>query len=149
MEAAAENGVPFMVLDRPDPLGSLLVDGPVMQDSLKSFVGMYPIPVVYGLTCGELAEMINREGWLSRELHANLTVVPMQGWARELPWEKTGLRWHAPSPNIPTAAAALVYPATCYIEGTNLSEARGTARPFSQFGAPFLNARVMAAWPAG
>ncbi len=145
MEAAAEAGVPIIVLDRPVVLGGRLVEGPVLQDSLRSFVGMYPVPIVYGLTCGELAEMINREGWLAGGRRADLTVVPMEGWSRELSWDETGLTWHPPSPNIPTQGTALVYPATCYIEGTNLSEGRGTSRPFTQFGAPFLDARAMAA----
>jgi uncharacterized protein YbbC (DUF1343 family) len=145
MEAAAEAGIPILVLDRPDPLGGLLVDGPIMQDSLRSFVGMYPVPVVYGLTCGELARMINGEGWLSKKACANLTVVPMEGWKRGMPWSEIGLRWYPPSPNIPTPAAADIYPATCYVEGTNLSEGRGTSKPFSQFGAPFLDAHAMAA----
>ncbi len=128
MEAAAEAGIPFIVLDRPDPLGGQIVDGPIMQDSLKSFVGMYPLPVVYGLTCGELAQMINRERWLSNGVQANLTVVPVEGWTRGMSWGETGLTWYPPSPNIPTAATAFVYPATCFIEGTNLSEGRGTSQ---------------------
>jgi uncharacterized protein YbbC (DUF1343 family) len=145
MEAAAEKGIPFIVLDRPDPLGGLLVDGPILQDSLKSYIGMYPLSVVYGLTCGELAQLINREGWLSKGAKVDLTVVPMEGWTRGMSWEQTGLHWYPPSPNIPMPASALVYPATCYIEGTNLSEGRGTTRPFGQFGAPFLDSHSMVA----
>ena len=145
MEAAADAGVPFIVLDRPDVLGGQLVEGPVLQDSLRSHVGMFPIPVIYGLTCGELAEMINQEKWLSGGRRADLTVVPVEGWSRAMPWDETGRIWHPPSPNIPTPGTALVYPATCYIEGTNLSEGRGTSKPFTQFGAPFLDAGAMAA----
>ncbi len=145
MEAAAEAGIPFVVLDRPDPLGGMLVDGPVLQDSLTSFVGMYPLPVVYGLTCGELAEMINREGWLARAVHADLTVVWMEGWTRTMSWGETGLSWSPPSPNIPAPSTSFVYPATCYLEGTNISEGRGTGRPFNQFGAPFLAVRALVA----
>ncbi len=139
MEAAAENGLEFLVLDRPNPLGGLKVDGPIMEDSLRSFVGMLPIPVVYGLTCGELAGMINGERWLSGGLRAKLTVVRMEGWKRTMLWEATGLAWEPPSPNIPLPGSALVYPATCYLEGTNLSEGRGTPRPFEIVGAPFLD----------
>jgi uncharacterized protein YbbC (DUF1343 family) len=145
MEAAAEAGIPFLVLDRPDPLGGVMVDGPILDDSLRSFVGMYPLPVVYGLTCGELAQMINGEKWLAKGVQAALTVVPMEGWTRGMAWSQTGLTWNRPSPNIPAPATALVYPVTCYIEGTNLSEGRGTDRPFNQFGAPFLDAPGMAA----
>jgi uncharacterized protein YbbC (DUF1343 family) len=139
MEAAAENGLEFLLLDRPNPLGGLKVDGPIMEDSLRSFVGMLPIPVVYGLTCGELAGMINGERWLSGGLRAKLTVVSMEGWKRSMLWEATGLPWVPPSPNIPFPGSALIYPATCYIEGTNLSEGRGTPRPFETVGAPFLD----------
>ncbi len=145
MEAAVEAGIPIVVLDRPDPLGGSLIDGPLLQDSLRSFVGMYPLPVVYGLTCGELAQMINGEGWLSGGVRVNLTVVPLEGWTRGMAWKQTGLKWIPTSPNIPTPATADVYPVTCYIEGTNLSEGRGTTKPFSQFGAPFVNAQAMAA----
>jgi uncharacterized protein YbbC (DUF1343 family) len=145
MEAAAEAGIPYLVLDRPDPLGGVMVDGPILDDSLRSFVGMYPLPVVYGLTCGELAQMINGEKWLAKGVQAALTVVPMEGWTRGMAWSQTGLTWNRPSPNIPAPATALVYPVTCYIEGTNLSEGRGTNRPFNQFGAPFLDAPGMAA----
>jgi uncharacterized protein YbbC (DUF1343 family) len=139
MEASAENGLDFVVLDRPNPLGGLKVDGPIMEDSLRSFVGLLPIPVVYGLTCGELAEMINGERWLSGGKQARLTVVRMEGWKRSLLWDATGLPWVAPSPNIPFPGSALAYPATCYLEGTNLSEGRGTPRPFETVGAPFLD----------
>ena len=139
MEAAAEKGIPFVVLDRPDPLGGILVDGPVLADSLRSFVGMHQIPVVYGLTCGELASMINGEGWLKGRVKADLIVVPMEGWHRSMRWNDTGLLWLAPSPNIPRFETALVYPATCFLEGTNLSEGRGTNNPFCLFGAPFVD----------
>lgn len=129
MAAAAEKGIPFIVLDRPNPLGGEKVDGPILDDSLKSFVGMYPIPIVYGLTCGELAKMINAEGWfatkesgLLNRLKCNLTVITMEGWKRKMPWGDTGLEWVPPSPNIKSAQTALVYPMTCLIEATNISE---------------------------
>jgi len=144
MEAAAEMGLPFIVLDRPNPLGGVRVEGPVLEDSLKSFVGMLPIPIVYGLTCGELASMINVEGWLANGVQANLIVVEMIGWRRSMSWEETGLSWIPPSPNIPAASTATVYPATCFIEATNVSEGRGTARPFHLVGAPFVDAERFA-----
>lgn len=141
MEAAAEKGIPFIVLDRPNPLGGLTVDGPMLEVSQKSFVGMYPIPVVYGLTCGELARMINAKQWLANGRRCNLIVIEMKGWQRRMLWQDTGLEWTPPSPNIRTAEAALVYPATCFIEATNVSEGRGTSHPFQFIGAPFVDRR--------
>jgi uncharacterized protein YbbC (DUF1343 family) len=120
-----------------------MIDGPLLEDSLRSFVGMFKIPIVYGLTCGELAQMINGERWLPRGIQVNLTVVPMQGWKRKMLWIDTGLPWHRPSPNIPTAASALVYPSTCLIEATNCSEGRGTERPFQTIGAPFIDGETL------
>ncbi|HMK39382.1 MAG TPA: DUF1343 domain-containing protein, partial [Bacteroidota bacterium] len=139
MEAAAEKGIPIVILDRPNPLGGMLTDGPVLPDSLRSFVGMFPIPVVYGLTIGELASMANGESWLSGGVRADLTVVPMDGWKRVMLWGDTGLPWIAPSPNIRRPETAMVYPATCYLEATNLSEGRGTDSPFHIIGAPFVD----------
>jgi uncharacterized protein YbbC (DUF1343 family) len=139
MEAAAEAGIPYLVLDRPNPIGMMPVDGPVLEDSLRSFVGMVPVPVVYGLTSGELARMINGKGWLKRAVHADLTVIPLEGWKRGMRWEETGLRWIPPSPNIPTPETALIYPGTCLLEATNVSEGRGTPRPFNTIGAPFID----------
>ncbi|HEX9656202.1 MAG TPA: DUF1343 domain-containing protein [Bacteroidota bacterium] len=144
MEAAAERGIPFVVLDRPNPLGGEKIDGPVLSDSLRSFVGMYPIPVVYGLTCGELARMINGELWLKDRISALLIVVPMRGWTRRMLWKDTGLGWIPPSPNIPFPETALVYPATCFFEATNVSEGRGTSRPFQTIGAPFIEGQTLA-----
>jgi uncharacterized protein YbbC (DUF1343 family) len=138
MEAAALRGIPFIVLDRPDPLGGLMVDGPVLPDSLRSFVGPLPIPVVYGMTPGELAVMANAEGWLRGGAHADLIVVPMEGWTRGMRWGATGREWIPPSPNLPSAEASEVYPAMCFLEATNFSEGRGTPEPFLTFGAPFV-----------
>jgi uncharacterized protein YbbC (DUF1343 family) len=144
MEAAAEKGIPFVVLDRPNPLGGILTDGPVLADSLRSFVGMFPLPVIYGLTPGELAAMANGEGWLAGGAHADLTVIPMEGWTRTMLWRDTGLPWIPPSPNIRRPETALVYPATCYLEATNISEGRGTEEPFQVIGAPFVDGRELA-----
>ena len=139
MEAAAEARISFIVLDRPNPLGGEMVAGPLMEDSLRSFVGLLPIPVVYGLTCGELAMMINAEHWLTGEATVQLAVVTMEGWNRWMRWEDTGLPWIPPSPNIPLSATTIAYPATCFIEATNVSEGRGTGTPFQVIGAPFVD----------
>jgi uncharacterized protein YbbC (DUF1343 family) len=144
MQAGAEQHIPVLVLDRPDPLGGVVVDGPVIEDSLRSFVGIMPIPVVYGLTCGELARMINGEGWLKGGVRADLTVIPMQGWKRSMQWSETGLQWIPPSPNIPEVTTCYAYPVTCFLEATNVSEGRGTPEPFLTIGAPFIDARRMA-----
>jgi uncharacterized protein YbbC (DUF1343 family) len=138
MEAAAEQKIPFVVLDRPDPLGGLRIEGPVIDDSLMSFIGRYPIPVIYGLTCGELALMIAGEEWLKGGVHPDITVVPMKDWKREMTWTETGLPWIPPSPNIRSNSTVLLYPALALFEATNISEGRGTDRPFHIFGAPFV-----------
>jgi uncharacterized protein YbbC (DUF1343 family) len=144
MEAAAENGIPFIVLDRPNPITGVRVEGPIREDSLKSFVGLHPIPIVHGMTVGELATMFNEEGWLKGGVKADLHVVKMEGWKRETWYDETGLRWIPPSPNIRTLETAIVYPGTCLIEGTNLSEGRGTDRPFEYIGAPYVDGEVLA-----
>lgn len=149
MEAAAEARIPFLVLDRPNPLGGIRVDGPIIDDSLRSFVGIVPVPVVYGLTCGELAQMINGEGWLANGIRADLRVIQMEGWRRDMLWEDTQLPWIPPSPNITTPGAALLYPATCFLEGTNISEGRGTTTPFQMIGAPFVHSGKLWASMAG
>jgi uncharacterized protein YbbC (DUF1343 family) len=143
MDAAAEHAIPFIVLDRPDPLGAL-VDGPILEDSLRSFVGLGPVPVVYGMTCGELAMFMNGSGWLTAGRKADLTVIWMAGWKRNMDWQATGLPWVAPSPNIPAPEHALAFPAGCFVEATNLSEGRGTSNPFVLLGAPFLNGEEFA-----
>jgi uncharacterized protein YbbC (DUF1343 family) len=144
MDVAAEHQIPFVVLDRPNPLGAG-VDGPLLEDSLRSFVGIGPIPVVYGMTCGELATFMNTSGWLDGGRKADLRVIWMEGWKRTMDWSATGLPWVAPSPNIPTPETAVVYPATCFLEATNVSEGRGTAAPFFLLGAPFLDGDSLSA----
>jgi uncharacterized protein YbbC (DUF1343 family) len=141
MEAAAERGIPFVVLDRPNPLGDL-VDGPIVEDSLRSFVGIVPVPVVYGLTAGELATMINECGWLEGGKRAELIVVWMNGWIRAM---RNTTPWIPPSPNIKHPATVDVYPSTCLIEATNVSEGRGTDAPFHIFGAPWVQKQELAA----
>ena len=140
MEAAARAGVAFVVLDRPNPIGGLAVEGPALRPGFESFCGVHDIAVRHGLTVGELAGLYQEE----RRLDLALTVVPCEGWRRKTAWRGTGLPWVFPSPNMPTADTALVYPGMCLLEGTNLSEGRGTTRPFELFGAPWLDADRLA-----
>jgi uncharacterized protein YbbC (DUF1343 family) len=138
LEAAAEVGLEFVVLDRPNPLGGERVEGPVSapRDVVPaSFVNMAPGPLVHGLTLGEMARYVNAD--LDRP--ANLTVIPMQGWERSMVWADTGRAWVSPSPNLRSADAALAYPGTVILEATNVTEGRGTPTPFLLVGSPWLN----------
>ena len=139
MQACARAGVHAIVLDRPNPLGGA-VEGNVPDPAFASFVGLYPLPARHGLTIGELARYLNAEHGFGCEL----TVVGMRGWRRSMQWEDTGVPWVAPSPNMPTPDTARVYPGGCLYEGTNLSEGRGTTRPFEWVGAPYLDAHAFA-----
>ncbi|MFC4023904.1 exo-beta-N-acetylmuramidase NamZ domain-containing protein [Oceanobacillus longus] len=141
MEAAQENNIEFIVLDRPNPLGGHKVEGPVLETEYASFVGNYPIPLRHGMTVGELAKLFNEEF----EIGADLTVVEMDGWKRNMYYDDTNLEFVLPSPNMPTLDTALVYPGAALIEGTNLSEGRGTTKPFELIGAPFVNSTEFAA----
>jgi uncharacterized protein YbbC (DUF1343 family) len=141
MEACAKAGVRFVVLDRPNPLGGERVEGNLVEPGFRSFVGMYPLPNRHGMTVGELARMLNTE----ERFGCDLAVVPCLGWSRRMAWAETGLAFVPPSPNMPTPDTAQVYPGMCLLEGTNLSEGRGTCRPFEQFGAPYLDAADIAA----
>ncbi len=137
MQAAAQIGIPFIVLDRPNPINGLIMEGPVLEyPEFSSFIGLYPIPERHGMTVGELALMIN-DRFLERK--ADLTVVPIEGWRREMWFDETGLPWVIPSPNMPTLDTATVYPGQVCLEGTNVSEGRGTTRPFEMFGAPWID----------
>lgn len=144
MQAAAAAGIPFVVLDRPNPLGGERVAGPVLQEGMESFVGLYPIPVLHGMTVGELARMIQGERWLDGLESLRLEVVELSGWRRAMTWPDLGLEWPVPSPNLPDWHTALVYPGMCFIEGTMVSEGRGTARPFLQAGAPWADGEELA-----
>jgi uncharacterized protein YbbC (DUF1343 family) len=144
MEAAAQNGKPFIVLDRPNPINGVDVEGPVLDMGFRSLVGMFPVPTRHGLTMGEMAKMILGEGWID-DTRLDLTVVPMRGWKRSTWYDGTGLPWIAPSPNMKTLATATVYPGTCLVEATNVSEGRGTAKPFEYIGAPGLDGAALAA----
>jgi uncharacterized protein YbbC (DUF1343 family) len=145
MQAAAAARIQFVVLDRPNPLGGEYVSGFVLEPPLRSFVGEYPIPIVHGLTVGELARMIRGEKWLGGLEALDLSVVEMQGWRRTMRWPQTGRTWIATSPNIPTFEAALVYPGIGVVGEAEVSEGRGTPTPFSLFGAPWLDASRTAA----
>jgi uncharacterized protein YbbC (DUF1343 family) len=137
MQASAENGVDFIVLDRPNPINGEDLEGPLLEyPEYSSFVGLYPIPVRHGMTAGELAELFN-EKFLEKK--ANLTVIPMQGWEREMWYDETSLPWVIPSPNMPTLDTATAYPGQVFLEGTNISEGRGTTKPFEIFGAPWID----------
>ncbi len=144
MSAAAENGKPFIVLDRPNPINGVDVEGPILDTAFRSFVGMFPIPIRHGMTLGELAKMIVGEHWLGEKLHPELTVIPMEGWNRWMWYDDTKLPWVPPSPNIKTLRAATVYPGTCLFEGTNVSEGRGTEHPFEYVGAPWIDGDSLA-----
>lgn len=136
MKAAAEHGLPFVVLDRPNPITGTRIGGPILEEGLESFVGIYRLPIRYGMTAGELARLLNEDA----EVGCDLRIVPASGWARH-EWYEPQV---PPSPNMPTLTTAIVYPGFCLLEGTNLSEGRGTTRPFEIIGAPWLDAGRLA-----
>jgi uncharacterized protein YbbC (DUF1343 family) len=141
LEAAQTSGLRVLVLDRPNPLGGLAVEGPGLEHGFESFIGAHNVPIRHGLSIGELARLYQVERNLNR---LQLEVVPCAGWRREIFFEDTGLPWVMPSPNMPTIETAWVYPGQCLLEGTNLSEGRGTTRPFELCGAPWLDAAALA-----
>ena len=138
--AARRHGVKAIVCDRPNPIGGVAVEGPMLVHGFESFVGQYPIPMRHGMTIGEIARLFNGAFGIG----ADLDVVGMEGWRREMYHEATGLPWVLPSPNIPTVDSAVVYPGTVLFEGTNVSEGRGTTKPFEIVGAPWVNAEPFA-----
>ncbi len=140
MQAAKQKGIPFVVLDRPNPIGGEIVEGALLDSGFKSFVGMYPIPARHGLTVGELAKLFNEKYGIGAEL----IVIQATNWKRSQWHDDTGLPWTNPSPNLRSLAALNDYPGSVYFEATNLSEGRGTDRPFEQVGAPWLNAPEVA-----
>ncbi|MBI9091196.1 MAG: DUF1343 domain-containing protein [Desulfobacterium sp.] len=135
LEAAAQYGKSVVILDRPNPVGGVQVEGNILAESCASFVGRYPIPMRHGLTVGEIALLFNA----NYGINADLTVVPMENWTRDMYFTDTQLPWIPPSPNLPTPASAMVYPGQVIFEGTNISEGRGTTQPFEVFGAPFID----------
>ena len=140
MDACSELDLPLYVLDRPNPVGGS-IEGPILDVEYSSFVGMHPIPIVHGMTIGEIAYMINELGWIDNPV--DLKIVKMKGWDRNMYFENTGKKWIPPSPNIADNNTAFIYQGTCLIEGTNLSEGRGTDKPFSYIGAPWLNSKKL------
>jgi uncharacterized protein YbbC (DUF1343 family) len=143
MEAAAGAGLAFVVLDRPNPIGGLAIEGPRLRPGFESFCGLHDLAVRHGMTVGELAALFRAER--SALARLELEVIPCEGWRRGRTFRATGLPWVFPSPNMPTPETALVYPGMCLLEGTNLSEGRGTTRPFELFGAPWLEGARLAA----
>jgi len=137
MESASNAGVEVIVLDRPNPITGESIEGPILDLKFQTFVGYYPIPIRYGLTVGELAYMINGEEWIENQ--PKLQVIKMKGWKRNLWYDETTLPWVKPSPNIPDINTAIIYPGMCLLEATNVSEGRGTEKPFKRFGAPWIN----------
>ena len=140
MEAVSGMGIEIMVLDRPNPLGGTAVEGPMLDPAFRSFVGVFPVPVRHGLTPGELAHIYRDY----RKLDLELSVVPMEGWRRDMLFGDTGLQWVPPSPNMPTVQTAAVYPGMCLFEGLSVSEGRGTTTPFELSGAPFVHPETLA-----
>jgi uncharacterized protein YbbC (DUF1343 family) len=139
MRACEQHGLAVIVVDRPNPINGVMTEGPVLNADYKSFVGMHPIPVRHGRTIGELAQQFRDEAFPK----CGLSVLPMKNWNREMWLDQTGLPWVMPSPNMPTLATATIYPGLCLLEGTNISEGRGTTRPFEIFGAPFIDAEKL------
>ena len=144
MEVAALNDKKFVVLDRPNPITGSIVEGPMLVEGFESFVGKYKLPVRHGMTVGELALMYKGEGWIDGADKLDLEIVRMEGWRRELWFDQTNILWISPSPSMRTLSTATLYPGTCLIEGTNLSEGRGTDLPFEKIGAPWVDGKLLA-----
>ena len=139
VKAAAENNIPLIVLDRPNPINGIYVDGPIRKPELNSFVGIAPLPIAHGMTVGELAQFFAGEKLIGDSVKVDLHVIKMENWNRNLFYDNFYSTWLKPSPNIPSLETAIVYPGTCLIEGTNVSEGRGTDAPFLTIGAPYIN----------
>jgi len=135
MHACEESDKSVVILDRPNPIGCHIVEGPVLETNYASFVGLRPLPIRHGMTIGEIGNYFHNEFYPS----LNFNIIPMAGWKRKMWFDETGLPWVMPSPNMPTPDTATVYPGMCLLEGTNISEGRGTTRPFEIFGAPFID----------
>ena len=133
MQACMEMGKSIVVLDRPNPIGGHITEGNVLDGAYSSFVGNRPLPIRHGMTIGEIAHYLRNEFYPSLDVH----IIPLHGWKRKMWFDETGLPWVLPSPNMPTLETAMVYPGMCLLEGTTISEGRGTTRPFEIFGAPY------------
>ncbi len=140
MKSSARSRKPVFVLDRPNPLNGITIEGPVLEPDFCSFVGLYPLPVRHGMTIAEICRFVNAE----YHIGCDLRVIPIDGWKRSWIYSNTGLPWTMPSPNMPSLETAFVYPGMCLLEGTNVSEGRGTTRPFEIFGAPWVNPSILA-----
>jgi len=141
MERAGELGIPVIVLDRPNPIRGDMIEGPTLDLDYQTFVGYYPIPIRYGGTVGDLAHQIIENNWITPL--PELKVIKMEGWEKNLWFDETDLPWVKPSPNIPDLETAIIYPGMCIIEGTNLSEGRGTQNPFKQIGATWVDGKLL------
>ncbi len=141
IKSAAENNIPILILDRPNPINGIDVQGPVLSKQFKSFVGIAEIPIRHGMTVGELALFFNRKNILETSTTARLTVIKMENWQRNFYFNNCGIKWIKTSPNMPTLNTAIVYPGMCLLEGTNISEGRGTDSPFLLIGSPFINSK--------
>jgi len=139
MQACLENNKSVVILDRPNPIGGKIIEGPVLDMTYSSFVGQRPLPIRHGMTVGEIANYLKNEFYYDLDLH----IIKMHGWKRKMWFDETGIPWVLPSPNMPTPDTAIVYPGMCLLEGTNLSEGRGTTRPFEIFGAPFIESDAL------
>ena len=140
IEACGRNHIPLIILDRPNPISGEILEGPILKREYRSFVGIAEIPIRYALTIGELANYFNKE----YNLNAEIQLIPMENWSRDQWFRDTGLIWIPSSPNIPTPETAMIYPGTCLIEGTNVSEGRGTTNPFQIIGAPWIKPKKIA-----
>ncbi|MBD3412986.1 MAG: DUF1343 domain-containing protein [Candidatus Aminicenantes bacterium] len=141
LEAASDKGIPVYILDRPNPVGGHMIEGPLLDMKLESFTAPCPIPIRYGLTCGELALMMKGEQWIPA--HTDIRVIEMKGWKRSFIWEKTGLYWIPPSPNIPKPETSLAFPGTSLLGGIGVNHGIGSPNPFLQFGSPWLDPRIV------
>lgn len=141
LEAAGAHGIPVVILDRPNPQGGVVIEGPMLDMNVSSFVGRFPVPVRHGLSLGELATLINTT-W--NPTSADVRVIPCAGWRRAMTWTATGLPWVPPSPNMPQLSTLAHYPGACLVEGTTLSEGRGTTLPFEIAGAPWIDGQALA-----
>jgi len=143
LKSAAENNLPVIVLDRPNPITGIRVSGPLLDLNYRSFVGIAPIPVLHGMTIGELAELFVNENFINASSKPELIVIKMKDWKRNYFWDDLDREWIPTSPNIPNIETSLIYPGTCFIEGTNVSEGRGTDDPFLTIGAPYINSEEL------
>ena len=139
IQAAAEHNIEVFILDRPNPLGGEIVEGPLLDNDFQSFIGIAPIPILHGMTISELALLFTLENYIGADNFPKIQIIKMKGWERKNYWDDLNITWLPTSPNIPTFETALLYPGTCLIEGTNVSEGRGTENPFLTIGAPFIN----------